>query len=191
MNVQTPQPQTRSGRPIFLVGFLVIATGLFASAVLVSNAVGLVNTVPGCGVGGGCDELTNGIWGRLPVLDLPVSFLGMAWFLMMAVFWAANRQGRSLIWVARLSLLYSIFSFILMIALRTFCPWCAVAQGANIALWVLLERRNRGCGDRLLGQLVVVMIGVSAIALGLFLLERSVSSARTLVEADLLILRMF
>ena len=58
--------------------FILLSFSVFG---LAGTKLGLFSEVPGCGVrGGGCEEVVNGPWGKIPGLGWPVSFVGLAWF---------------------------------------------------------------------------------------------------------------
>ena len=171
---------------VLAIGSVALLAGLFASGALAVQAMGLIESMPGCGAGGACDELSKGPWGRLPLLGIPVSFLGCGWFIAMLLNWFLGRQGRAVRWLVRVAALYSIGSIILMIILGSFCPWCAVAQGANIGFWITHERRTRG-SENIGGLRLAGVCGVLALVVaGLVAVRGVVAEEREARESTLL-----
>ncbi len=82
----TEQP-TQTGKMFFYFGALLVFVSLAASFVLAGTKLGVFSTLPGCGVGSGCDAVTNGPWGIVPGVGWPVSFVGVAWFSSLFVVW--------------------------------------------------------------------------------------------------------
>lgn len=107
-----------------------------ASVMLAGTKLGLFETIPGCGAGSGCDTVTSGPWGTVPLVNLPVSFFGLAWFLGLSVGWisgwGSSKSFKATVFVGVLA----SFGFIgLMLFIGSFCKWCALAHGCNILFW--------------------------------------------------------
>ena len=66
--------------PLYYAGAVLLLIACVASFVLSGTNLGVFDSIPGCGIGSGCDTVTNGPWGTVPGLMIPVSFVGAAWF---------------------------------------------------------------------------------------------------------------
>jgi protein-disulfide isomerase/uncharacterized membrane protein len=129
--------------PLFYIGACLLLVAVGASFVLSGTKLGLFDTIPGCGVGSGCDNVTNGPWGSIPGINLPVSFVGFAWFLgLLSVFHCCVANGcttRTFRWSVRVGVVASIGFIVVMISIGSFCKWCALAHVCNILFWVICE----------------------------------------------------
>lgn len=146
-DTDTPLAQGR-----FLVGSLLLLAAIAASGVLTYQQIAGAN-IPGCGPGSACGELARSAWGRVPVVDWPVSFLGLAYFVSLFVAWIALRGALSgagaVRWLVRLGALASIVFIGVMVSKGLICPYCLVAHLANLAFVALVEvtGRTRGAGS--------------------------------------------
>ncbi len=102
--------------------------------------------VPGCGPESACASLERTVWGKVPGLGWPVSFLGLAYFAGLLVAWIAAR-GR---WAASMRLVsgvgaaVSLLFLVVMIILGKLCPYCTIAHLANLVfVWIVYRRRDR------------------------------------------------
>lgn len=102
-------------------------------------------SLPGCGQGHACDELSNGVWGN--VAGLPVAFLGTAWFAALAFVLlpeAKSSVSKSVFWTAVSGLPASIVFAGVMIAEGKLCPYCAGVHAANLLMcgfvWLSVRR---------------------------------------------------
>ena len=145
---------------------LLVATG--ASLVLAGTSVGLFEALPGCGAGSGCDEVTNGPWGSIPVVGWPVSFVGLAWFCSMFVQLLRGVSVDKLIWFIRLGAIASLGFGLIMLMSGSFCKWCFLVHVCNWVFWVASEASTNFVGvggvekkEGGLGQFAVVFIVVS------------------------------
>ncbi len=65
-----------------LMGSICLVIAIAFSGILAFKQLGLIgDNLPGCGPQSACGQVTSGPFGRIPGLDWPVSFLGLAWFL--------------------------------------------------------------------------------------------------------------
>jgi len=97
--------------------------------------------LPGCGEGGPCEEAMNSVWGTVPFVGWPVSFLGLAYFMGMLAAWISAHGSlpaafRSLV---RLGILASLFFCIIMFVEFLSCPYCIVLHMGNFAFWITME----------------------------------------------------
>ena len=129
--------------PIYIVGVALLLIAALSTFVLSGAGLGVFESIPGCGVGSGCDTVTGGRWGRVPGTTLPVSFVGLAWFLgLLSVFHccvANNRAPRLFLWITRIGVLSSLGFIFLMIDVGSFCKWCVLAHLCNILFWAVCE----------------------------------------------------
>lgn len=135
-----PPGPRRPPWPGVVLGAVFAAVAVGASLVLVGHHItGLA--VPGCGPGEACDQAAESVWGTVPVVRWPVSFLGLAYFAGALAGWlaAGGALPRSARHVVRAGALASLV-FCAIIALELlFCRYCIVAHLANFAFWITTE----------------------------------------------------
>lgn len=132
-----------AARPFFPVRRFLVLTFLLVSAaaagmLALQHLMGL--KLPGCGPASGCASLAEGPWGS--VYGWPVSFVGVSYFLGLAVVWPwASRGGvvPSIKWLIRLGVLGSAGFVTIMAVERQFCLYCAVSHASNFAVWFVVE----------------------------------------------------
>ena len=154
--------QTPAMRLVLGAVFLLVAAGMSATLV-VEHITGLA--VPGCGEGGPCEEAANSVWGRVPGIDWPVSFLGLAYFLAALIGWLVARGALPLLlrWIVRLGAAGSAFYCVIIVVENTYCPYCIGSHLGNFAFWIVVEL-TRGRARRLrpaLGGAVLAFAAVS------------------------------
>ncbi len=125
------------------IGCFAIFVAIVASLMLAATRLGLIESLPGCGVGSGCDLVTNGRWGAVPFLHWPVSFLGVAWFSALFVNWLKGDSSKCFLWMVRLGAIGSLCFILLMAGIGSFCKWCFVAHVCNWIFWVCCELSNK------------------------------------------------
>jgi protein-disulfide isomerase/uncharacterized membrane protein len=129
--------------PRYYAGAVLLLVAIGASFILSGTKLGFFDSIPGCGVGSGCDNVTNGPWGSIPGINLPVSFIGLAWFLgLLSVFHCCVANGcttRKFRWSVRAGVVASIGFIVVMVSVGSFCKWCALAHVCNILFWVICE----------------------------------------------------
>ncbi len=143
---QTDQTGRAQSSFLYYFGALLLLGALVASLVLAGTKLGFIENMPGCGLGSGCDAVTSGPWGRIPVLLWPVSFVGVAWFFSLFVGWLRGGfHHSSFLWIIRIGVLGSVGFFIIMFSIGHFCKWCALAHVCNILFWIIseIELRSR------------------------------------------------
>ncbi len=116
----------------WIAGAVCLGVSIVASAVLSLSHLG--TPPPGCGPQSACAKVTSSVWGRLPVLEWPTAFLGLAWFAGLLAGWIAGR-GRLPRWAWGLAALGGAGSVLLigvMLADRTLCPWCLASHAGNL-----------------------------------------------------------
>ena len=134
----TPQAVTTdTGAPLprgfFATGIVLLATAVVASLALVQQHFGGLE-IPGCGPGSPCAKAAASVWGRVPWVDWPVSFVGLAYFLALLITWLTSRQGVSngFRQLVRLGAVISVGFVVVMFAGGYFCPYCLGAHAANL-----------------------------------------------------------
>ena len=156
----------------FWVGIYSASFASLSSFVLAGPKLGLWNSLPGCGPQSGCDAVTNGPLGNIPIGSFlwPVSFIGIAWFVTILVLW--NKPGgasRPLLWFIRLGVLGSIGFIIAMAASGHFCKWCAVVHFFNFILWIAAEKHisSNGRGSVVsLVKFIILYFALVSVVLG-------------------------
>lgn len=128
----------------FVAGALSLLVAAGASAALVAEHFGGIG-LPGCGAGGGCGEAARSVYGKLPLVGLPTSGLGLAYFLAALAGYVSvrGRVGRGCRWVARLGALASAGFLVVSIVEDLICPYCIVSHLANFAFVGVLESTRR------------------------------------------------
>ena len=133
------QPNTAG----WVIGLVCIAVAIFFSGLLALKQLGVVgDSLPGCGPASACGALTSGPFGRIPGLEWPVSFVGLAWFIALAATWSMSRAGVSstLRWLVRVGALASVGFILIMVDKGTICPYCLLAHLGNLGFWVVIEQ---------------------------------------------------
>ena len=127
-------------RAVFLAGLVLLAICTATSLLLVQQHLcGL--SLPGCGTGSPCAQAAESVWGKLPYVAWPVSFVGLAYFLAMLVAWPTMRHGLTPLvrWLLRLGVLASLGFVIVMVQGGYVCKYCVAIHAANFVLWILVE----------------------------------------------------
>ena len=121
-----------------ILGTLLLLVAIGASLALAGTKLGLFAFIPGCAEGSGCDLITNGVWGSVPFLHIPISFVGLAWFSSLLIGWVFG-GGRAKRY--KCSVMIGAFASIgfigIMISLGSFCKWCALAHVCNVLFWTV------------------------------------------------------
>lgn len=127
-------------------GLLLIAAG--ASSLLALQGLSSI-PLPGCGLESGCERAVHSAWGRLPGLDWPLSYVGVAFFLGLLGAWltGAGSLSAALRWLVRLGALSSVVLLAVMLRAGYLCPYCVATHVANLAFAALLELRARARHD--------------------------------------------
>jgi protein-disulfide isomerase/uncharacterized membrane protein len=151
-----------------LMGALLLTVAAAASGVLTLQQISRVS-VPGCGPGSACGQLAASVWGKVPFVDWPVSFLGLAYFLSLLVAWIAvrGREGAAMRWVIRAGALASVVFVGVMVNKGLICPYCLGAHIANLLFVAMVELTGRGM-PRALRISTPVGQGLSAAAIMFF-----------------------
>ncbi|MBL0926883.1 MAG: thioredoxin domain-containing protein [Phycisphaerales bacterium] len=129
----------------FAAALLGSAVAIGASAILSLGAFPQF-TLPGCGPKSACAAAAASAWGKLPAVNVPVSFVGLAFFLAMlaALLATGRRVSGGLRTMARLGALVSALYLAIMVIERTFCVYCIAAHAGNLVFFAAVELSRRG-----------------------------------------------
>ena len=127
-------PETSSPLParLFWPGLICLLLAVAASIVLVGQHLDVLKA-PGCGDGSPCDQAAASVWGKVPLVGWPVSFVGLAYFAALTPAWIAIRRAgvvpgmfRNLV---RLGMVFSAMFMVVMIFGGYACPYCGKRRG--------------------------------------------------------------
>lgn len=101
--------------------------------------------LPGCGAGSGCASAAASKFGTLPVVGLPTSFLGVAYFAGLLAAWLTERRGAgtALRWMSRAGAVAAVLLLFAMVNGGWFCAYCVTAHAGAILAWIAAERSGR------------------------------------------------
>ena len=163
-----PTPDEGGHAVLWPLGMLLLVIAVVFSGALVLTKLGLISSgLPGCGAESDCSKLADGVWGSIPGINWPVSFVGFSYFLGMLIAWATTARGgvsNALRWIARLGALISFGFIVVMISLDSFCLYCFIAHIANFAFWITLEMMPRPTGDHSFNAFMTVAFSFLAIS---------------------------
>jgi len=156
---------------LWLIGLLCVGAAVVFSGLLALKQLGVVGeSLPGCGPQSACGALTSGPFGRIPGIDWPVSYVGVAWFLGLLVAWLLGRRGlpQPLVWLVRVGALASLGFVLVMVAKGQICPYCLGAHIANFIFWIIVEctRQHTAQSNAFAGGIVAFMLATILLAGG-------------------------
>lgn len=134
---------------LWVLGIVGLTLALIASGMLIyssfSNAA-----LPGCGQGGGCDQVYNTAFGRVPGTSVSAAVPGFAFFASALIWWLLSPRGVSpgLRWYARFGALASITFLIAMFVLKgngtitELCKYCLASHIGNFIFVFAAEVRG-------------------------------------------------
>jgi protein-disulfide isomerase len=150
------------------LGLTCLVFGAAASAFLAGKALHLF-APPGCGEGSPCDLAAASLLGKVPLLEWPTSFVGLAYFAALAAGWiAAAASGAvpsALRWLVRAGVAASVMFLVAMIAGRYVCPYCVAAHLGNFGFLFAIESapRRRADAGRILGWCAAAFVATTAL----------------------------
>jgi protein-disulfide isomerase/uncharacterized membrane protein len=152
----------------YAVGVALILICVVTSlALALEHITGL--SLPGCGEGSPCAQAAASVWGKIPYLNWPASYVGVAYFLAVLAAWLGIRRGsaRGLRYVVRFGVLISLGFVAIMLVEQYVCSYCLLTHIANFLFWIMLEWSPRAVprGVRVAVLPMVVFI-VATAALG-------------------------
>ncbi|MBN2560545.1 MAG: thioredoxin domain-containing protein [Phycisphaerae bacterium] len=130
----------RTSTALFVIGIAALLVAVVSGLMLVLESLGGIS-LPGCGEGSACAEATASVWGKVPRVDWPVSFLGFAYFLGAFIAWLGSRHGITPLFrnVVRLGAMISL-GFVLVIFIEGHhCSYCLISHAGNFAFWIVTE----------------------------------------------------
>ena len=100
-------------------------------------------SIPGCGVGSPCAEAAASMWGKIPAIEWPVSFVSLAYFLAVAVGWSI---GKGIVppefkWLTRAGAATSLLYVFVIIIGGHWWFYCIAAHVGTFAFCWIIERR--------------------------------------------------
>jgi protein-disulfide isomerase len=125
--------------------------------------------LPGCGRGSACAQAAASVYGTIPGLGLPTSFIGLAYFGAVLAGWVAGRGAMSAgaRWIARLGALISLGFVGIVIVDKLPCVYCLTVHGANLLFVVVEEMRSprgaRGARLQLGAGLAVFVLAIGVL----------------------------
>lgn len=146
---------------VFLVGLLLLLLCAATSLMLVLEHLGGLS-LPGCGEGSACAEAAASVWGKVPYVNWPVSFLGLAYFLGLLGAWLTLRRGvpEGVRYLVRFGVLISVAFIVIMIVEGHLCQYCVATHAGNLLFWILIERTRgpKRAASRALATVAVVFV---------------------------------
>lgn len=175
---ETPHLRGTEGA-LWGIGLICLVVAAAGAGVLALNEF-LDESLPGCGPQSACHLVTQGVFGRVPWVDWPVSYLGVAYFIGLMVAWPMCLGGvpSSLRWLIRLGALMSFGWVAVMVAKSAMCPYCLTAHLGNFGFWIIVEVSARRSGGQSEGEswgesgcnestnaIIAWMIGLTAVTI--------------------------
>ncbi len=178
----------------FVVGLACLAISTVASLTLTAWHIAKLQ-LPGCGAGSPCALLTEGAWGKLPLVNWPVSFLGLAYFIALLFGWSAAYRSHSVSRafrnLGRLGAAVSVMFVVVMIIQGHLCWYCLAAHVGNLAFLTSMElapRRGPASRSSMAGIggafAAVTVVEVGALALvGQVIQQQQAESTQQIIDA--------
>jgi protein-disulfide isomerase/uncharacterized membrane protein len=94
--------------------------------------------LPGCGDASPCDQASKSVWGRVPLLDISVAGVGLAYFGACTLAWGASRGTFSTAHraVVTLGVLVSAMYVVVMLSEKLLCAYCLATHLLNFAFFL-------------------------------------------------------
>lgn len=160
----------------FVAGAASLIGCILLSAALTAEHLGQL-ALPGCGAQSACARIAATPWGHLPVLDWPVAFLGLSYFIGLALAWSRCRAGMPtlLLQVVRLGAAVSLLLTGVMFVEGLVCGYCLATHAAHLLFCVLAHRlpplRTSGTA-----ALTLLAGSIAAASIGLFYWQDAVET---------------
>ena len=100
MSSTNDQPSPPFSTRLLVLGLVCLAVSVVAAGVLAGKHLNLLEA-PGCGEGSPCARAAASVWGKVPWLNWPTAFVGLAYFLAMGLAWLAAYSGPGFVLVLR------------------------------------------------------------------------------------------
>ncbi|RMF82317.1 MAG: hypothetical protein D6744_06160, partial [Planctomycetota bacterium] len=194
MNRQSQRMKSVQAQPVGATIVAVMVVGLLVAlasdAALVAESFAAVG-LPGCGPDSPCARATASAWGRVPVLNWPTSFLGLAYYLglLAAIVATRGRVSPGLKWFVRLGVVATIGFIGVALIERLICPYCLGAHTgflcfAVAAEWAASKTRALSLGARRGATVALSTFLVATLAL-FPMRARAVAAAERAAEREL------
>ena len=138
-----------SGR-LFWLGQLFLLVSVAASVVLVGKHLNILDA-PGCGDGSPCDRAADSIWGKVPGIGWPVSFVGLAYFAALGFGWTVARSRGGVPgwfrWIVRVGVAFSVMFLAAMIFGGYVCPYCIAVHAGYFGFLFAVEAAPQTAGS--------------------------------------------
>jgi protein-disulfide isomerase len=127
---------------LFWPGLLCLLLAVAASVVLAGKHLDILRA-PGCGDGSPCDQAAASVWGKVPLLGWPVSFVGLAYFAALTTVWIVLRSAGAVPgWfrnLVRVGVVFSVMFMAVMVLGGYTCPYCIAVHLGNFGFLAMLE----------------------------------------------------
>jgi protein-disulfide isomerase/uncharacterized membrane protein len=142
-----------------VLGTVFLAGSVLMSLLLTLEYLGAVK-LPGCGEDSPCHQAARSVWGRVPGIGWPMSYVGLAYFLGILAAWLITRAAlpAAIRWLARLGVLGSLGFCIILVIEKLLCNYCLAAHVGNFLFWITLERTKARTARA--GPAVAILAGV-------------------------------
>lgn len=174
--------------PLLIAGILCLLIALAGSGTLVFTHFAHLD-LPGCGPGSACADAQASVFGKIPVLNWPMSHVGFAWFLGLLTAWLSfARRGLSPTFRAlvRIGAAGSLAFLVIMMVKQYLCVYCVTTHLANFGLLACVELAWRK--PRLLENDVSVTLSIVGLAtiimIPMEILQNRASADRARQETD-------
>ena len=171
----------------FIIAPLFLLSAIASTLTLASIKLGFVDEIPGCGPQSGCDIVTNTVWGYVPLINIPISFVGVAWFAGLLITYLKSGITKQVVWCVRIGVLASLGFVGIMFFVDAFCKYCMSAHICNLLFWVCAEiQYKRGRGEGGVVFLVASCISIASVLsfIGFSEQKERVEENRVLVEEN-------
>lgn len=165
---QAPAARFAVAMPLWLAGFVALDLAVVLTALLtVESLIGL--GLPGCGINSACAAAAASVYGKVPGLQMPVSYVGLAYFLSMLLGWLLAAQHgvtKGYRNAARLGVAASIFFVAMLIREGHLCWYCVLSHAANVVFWLMVEITSasratvRGVMSKVAVAFIVLAVGL-------------------------------
>ncbi len=154
----------------FTLGAILLLVAIAASFIQSGDHLGLLDA--GCSDGGGCDQAANSAWGKLPGLNWPVAFIGLAYFSSLLFAWIAAKTAGGVPAIVknivRLGAALSVMFIVVMASGKYLCWYCTAIHLANFGFLLVIElsQITKSATRRSLGWATVAFVTISALQVG-------------------------
>lgn len=128
-----------------LASLLLLISAVATGLLVYQNFAGAA--IPGCAPGGACAQAAESAWGKVPGTGIPISFVGLAYYLSMLVAYLMWRgEIGALKWVIRLGAAASVvyLGVIFSNLSEYLCAYCLVGHICHLGFWGIHEWTLRG-----------------------------------------------